>query len=386
LQRKIANALLYNAYDDLLIKEEHEITISALCKIIGYGSNDHKTIKKALVNLLSTVIEWNLVDGQKIEKEGSWNASSMISDAGIDGAICTYSYSNKMKKLLYRPELYGRVDMAVQAQFQSNYGLALYENCIRYQDIGQTPWFEIAKFRKLMGVPEVKYKIFRDFKRRVLDAAVEEVNKYSQIKVEPQLKKISRQVVAIQFLIERSLTNKAVVFQLSDGLNDHLGQVLKIKFGLSKKQIDDVCSNYDESYIRDKINIVEASGPFISGKIKNIARYLLCALRDDYQLTKSSSEVLSGATNKINKKNKIKKELNSLELNKLAEQKQRDDEKQILDQFHGLTEKKKKAILKKFEMSLRGLYRDIYFKHGLENYQIQRELYHFLRFKKVEVV
>src|SRR5690349_13402545 len=76
LQRKIANALLFNAYEELLDKDEHQIHIPTLCNLIGYDSNDHKTIKKALVNLLATVIEWNLVDGNKLDKEGVWNASS----------------------------------------------------------------------------------------------------------------------------------------------------------------------------------------------------------------------------------------------------------------------------------------------------------------------
>jgi hypothetical protein len=131
VQRKIANALLFNAYDELLAKEEHQINVRTLCNLIGYDSNDYKTIKKALINLLSTVIEWNLVDGSRLDAEGIWNASSIIADASIDGAVCTYSYSNKMKKLLYSPELYGRLNMVVQAKFQSTYGLALYENCIK---------------------------------------------------------------------------------------------------------------------------------------------------------------------------------------------------------------------------------------------------------------
>jgi hypothetical protein len=52
LQRKIANALLFNAYKELQNKEEHEIHIATLCQLIGYDSNDHKTIKKSLLLLL----------------------------------------------------------------------------------------------------------------------------------------------------------------------------------------------------------------------------------------------------------------------------------------------------------------------------------------------
>ncbi len=292
LQRKISNALLFKAYDNLLEKEEHQIHIGELCRIIGYNSNDHKMIKKALVELLSTVLEWNLVDGERLNSEnaGIWNASSIIADASIDGAICTYSYSNKMKKLLHHPELYGRLNMAVQAKFQSSYGLALYENCIRYQDIGQTPWFEILKFRKLMGVEEGKYKIFRDFKTRVLDKAVEEVNKYSPIMIDPQLRKQSRQVMAIQFCIKQSKKLSLVERIPSLDGQAKLSEVLKDKLGLSKKQISETLSKYDESYIREKIELIESSSSFQAGKIKNLARFLLCALKDDYQTTKSSAD------------------------------------------------------------------------------------------------
>ena len=69
-----------------------------------------------------------------------------------------------MKELLHRPEMYGRLNMLVQAKFQSTYGLALYENCIRYQNIDKTPWFDILQFRKLMGIEENKYKIKKRIK------------------------------------------------------------------------------------------------------------------------------------------------------------------------------------------------------------------------------
>ena len=36
LQRKITNALLYHAYKELMLKEEHEITVKQFCRLIGY--------------------------------------------------------------------------------------------------------------------------------------------------------------------------------------------------------------------------------------------------------------------------------------------------------------------------------------------------------------
>src|SRR5438477_13083872 len=83
LQRKISNALLYHAYKELMLKEEHEISVKQLCKLIGYQGNNHSAIRDALRELISTVIEWNLID----EKTGTenWTASSIIESVRLEG-------------------------------------------------------------------------------------------------------------------------------------------------------------------------------------------------------------------------------------------------------------------------------------------------------------
>ncbi len=369
LQRKIANALLYNAYDDLLIKEEYQIHIGSLCKLIGYDSNDHKSIKKALVNLLSTVIEWNLVDGNKVDAEGVWNASSIIADASIAGAICTYSYSNKMRKLLHRPELYGRLNMQVQAQFQSSYGLALYENCIRYQNIGQTPWFDLAKFRQLMGIEEGKYKIFRDFKTRVLDKAVEEVNKYSPIIVDSQMRKQNRQVIAIQFLI-KPVHEVTVPEKQEDALLQNTqAEILKRTFGLSKKQIAEVLSAYTAEYIASKIKLIENSSSFKANKINHLANYFLSALQDDYQ----PAQVRPAQTKVAYSKQK------QAEQNK-ADEYRRFQDKQLYQTFEKRNAADKETVLKKFQKYVsKGIYHNLYLRDGLENILVRDQLCVFLR-------
>ena len=377
VQRKIANALLFNAYEELLIKEEYEIHIRTLCNLIGYDSHDHKTIKKALVNLLSTVIEWNLVDGSKVDAEGVWNASSIIADASIDGAVCTYSYSNKMKKLLYCPELYGRLNMVVQAKFQSTYGLALYENCIRYQNIEQTPWFDIAQFRKLMGVEDGKYTIFRDFKKRVLDKAIEEVNKYSPLQVSTKIQKQGRQVTGIQFVIKHG--NEVPMDADSNIESVPLSQQLKERFAFSKGQIDDTLTNYDEKYILEKIAIVESSASYSTGKINNVAKYLLSALQEDYQPVKSSKQARQSKKSPVIEQKKP-------EESKQAEYRRYQD-KRIIETFNKQSAAQKRKTLKEFEQSLgNSLYKDIYERDGLSNVLILDQLCEFIRVHKTAVL
>lgn len=369
LQRKIANALLFNAYKDLQEKDEHSIHIAKLCEIIGYDSNDHKTIKKALINLISTVLEWNLVDGERLDNEGVWNASSIIAGASIDGAVCTYSYSSQMRRLLYRPNIYGRLDMMVQAKFQSTYGLALYENCNRFQDIGQTPWFTLAKFRKLMGVEEGKYKIFRDFKSRVLDKAVEEVNKYSTLQISPQVRKQNRQVVSIQFLIKKP--KLSAVPKLDDSAQDSIADVLKEKFGFSAKQTMQVLADHSEIYIKEKIDLVTSSPSFINGKVKNIAKYLMSALRDNYQAPKPSTAKIVTSSNIVQSDDK-----SNLELQMKF---RRFHEAELFKLFEELSARKKAGLLNKFEKYLVGVYEQVYAREGFKNILIREQLCQFLK-------
>lgn len=382
LQRKIANALLFNAYPHMQDSDEHTINIGKLCQLIGYDSNDHKIIKRSLVNLLSTVLEWNLVDGDRLDTNGVWNASSIIADASIDGAVCTYSYSNKMRKLLHRPNIYGRLDMLVQAKFQSGYGLALYENCNRFQDVGRTPWFGLDKFRKLMGVEEGKYKIFRDFKTRVLDKAVEEVNKFSSLTISPQLRKQNRQVVSIQFLIK-----KQNVISIDTTPKDEVGEeltlsdILRSQFGFSIKQTKDTVEQYEEKYIREKISLIEASVSFKTGKVKNMAKYLLSALRDDYQPAKNSTAVKRVSSLDLESEKKQPQE-SAEQLTKIR----RLQDKQLLQLFEQQPGLDRIELLKKFETYLTGMYQDVYFRDGLKNVLAQDKLCEYLRYIKHPLV
>ncbi len=393
LQRKIANALLFNAYQDLMVKEEHEIHIATLCQLIGYDSKDYKTIKQSLVKLLSTVLEWNLVDGDRVDAEGVWSASSIIADASIKGPICTYSYSNKMRKLLHRPAIYGRLDMMVQAKFQSSYGLALYENCNRFQDIGQSPWFDLDKFRKLMGVDDSKYKVFRDFKSRVLDKAVEEVNAYSSITVEPQLRRANQKVIAIQFLIKKANTQKVITDEKSKSV---LLEVLQLQFGLSKRQIAEVCTQYKDAYIREKINIIESSASFQTGKINNLAKYLLTALKEDYQAPKAGKEIVIEHEKRPARKSRKKSNVldfsdpESKAAHELENDYARYQHKALLAVVNDMTAIEKTKITADFEKYLtkssRGIYNNLYFRDGLAHPLIQDQLVAYLRRNKPDIV
>jgi plasmid replication initiation protein len=345
LQRKISNVLLFNAYEELKQKEEHEISIKKLCELIDYGSHDYKTIKNALRQLLVVVLEWNILN-ENLPEEEEWNASTILADVGIRGAVCSYSYSPKMKKLLYSPSIYGRINVAIQARFTSSYALALYENCARYKNLQYTKWFSIAVFRQLMGVEEGMYKEFPGFKRRIIDKAVEEINSLSDLQIEPEFRRESQRAVAVRFKIgskkgaeegrgteKREMLNHLEQREGSDShLPNYLDLILQKEFGLDKKQIKQVTQNYEQGYIQQKIELIKTSTSYITGKIQNLASYLLIALKNDFQKPKSSKESMIEIQ-------EYKTEQQELEL--ISEQKM----KKIVDAYYNYIDETLRSIL-----------------------------------------
>jgi hypothetical protein len=290
LQRKITNALLYHAYKELLMKEEHEITVKQLCRLIGYHGNNHSAIREALKGLISTVIEWNLINDETGAE--NWTASSILASVSLEGPLCYFAYSPRMKQLLHSPSMFGKIDLVIQSKFRSSYGLALYENCIRYRGLPYTKWFDMDLFKKLMGVVPGKYDIFRDFKRRVLDKAIDEVNTYSDLVIASDVVKEGRKVVKIRFSLKDRAKKTRLGHQVkSPTTHDLMGQLQSV-FGLSTQQIESLLTEYQAEYVQEKIAVIEASKPYQEGRVENLAGYLLSALKNNYQLAKPKSNRL----------------------------------------------------------------------------------------------
>lgn len=376
LQRKIANALLYNAYLNLKTKETHEIRISALSELIGYNSRDLKTIKTALIKLISTVVEWNLFDDAN--DLGTWNASSIIADAQIDGPICRYSYSPLMRELLYNPARYAVIDLKVQEYFTSSYGLALYENCIRYVNIpgeAQTPWISMRDFRRLMGVQDGKYKEFKDLKKRVIKIAVEEVNSVTPITVTVEYRRSSGSTDEIKFHIDKKkaitegseATEIVLQAKQEEASSDTIINDLKATFGLTHKVSETLVKKYGKEKLVEKSKMITNGAPYKEGKIKNLAGYLTHALDEDYgQVTVTNSPTSLPIKN-------------TDDLFEIRQQYDRYVEKAVYEAYRALDDKEKRTLDKQFSESLAGLYLDSFQKGGLSDTLVRAQFVKFLR-------
>src|SRR3954452_354743 len=99
-------------------------------------------------------------------------------------ATIEYSIPKRLRVILERSNRWGRIRCAVSYAMTSKYAISLYEMlCLRINMHQCIETIDIKKFRELLGVPDGAYERGLDFQRKVIEPAVLEVNKLSDLSV-----------------------------------------------------------------------------------------------------------------------------------------------------------------------------------------------------------
>lgn len=206
LQRKVFNVLLVNAYDELLTKKEHEIELALLRVLIGYNSRDRAPLKEALRAIRSVPVEFNLL-GDGNSEDPPWTVTGLISEASIDQGMVVYSFGPKMAEALYNPSIYALINLRVQSRLTSSFALNLYENLARFRNVGSTGWIALETVRKMLDAVAPLYDEFKRLNTRVLQKAMEECNRKSDLSVSMEVRRRAtkgRPVTDLKFKIRQN--------------------------------------------------------------------------------------------------------------------------------------------------------------------------------------
>ncbi|MDP2520860.1 replication initiation protein [Shimia thalassica] len=278
LQRKLSNVLLLNAYDTLQSQAKHHIDARTLCQMIGYNSNDMDTLKQSLRGLAETVAEWDMLD-EKGQQE--WGVSSLLSYAKLKGGVCEYAYSPALADKLHDPKVFALINLNIQRRFTSGHSLALYENCYRFIRTGSTGWWSMDLFRRLMGLEGSSYyESYKHLNAKVIKPAVAEVNKTSNILIEPETRKRGRVVTDVRFLIREN--PQLAILDLDDGAGVRHGPVYARlrEHGVSDRLARQWLSTHGEEQVAAKLDYVGQRK-----NVKSMVGYLSTALQEDYSDT-----------------------------------------------------------------------------------------------------
>lgn len=118
----------------------------------------------------------------------------------------------------------GAVDFFTQyllsntVKFKSVYSVRLYELLAQWKnaDMRKMPIFELDKLRGQLGIAINQYQVIADFKKRVLDKAISEINEHSDLVVSYEQIKKGRVISGFKFKISEKANNEKHDFKMTD--------------------------------------------------------------------------------------------------------------------------------------------------------------------------
>lgn len=108
-------------------------------------------------------------------------------------------------------EFFTQYLLSQTAQLKSVYSSRLYELLIQWRNTGKTPIINLEDFRAQLGIEGNQYKLMSDFKKRVLDLAINDINEKTDIKATYQQHKKGRSISGFSFNFkQKKLANQSV--------------------------------------------------------------------------------------------------------------------------------------------------------------------------------
>lgn len=300
----------------------YRVTIKELAKYIGVDSNKnvYREIAEATGGMIGRVLEIGSLKEERYLQVGlissaDYKVGEGYVDLSVDPKLRPYLLELKANFT----KAYLRDLMAMK----SVYSIRLYDLLNQYRKIGKRE-IEIDALKEILGLGK-KYKAYKNFKARVINSSVKEINERTDLDIDFIERKRGKAVHAIDFVI-KGKKGFRIAPETYDDSEDQKGLLKKmVDHGLSQKQAQkfyDLYSETDPSRITDNVKTLEIG--LSQGKIPKPGGWLKKAIEDDWREQKSLFQ---------QSKEQAQKDADERKQNKLdKERKIASLEKRILDQ------------------------------------------------------
>lgn len=139
------------------------------------------------------------------------------------------------------------------AGLKSAYAIRLYELLMQWKAASKTPAFELQHFRKQLGLLEGEYKTMVNFKTRVLELALKQINEHTDITVSYEQHKTGRAITGFSFSFKPKKAEKPAKAKKSEQPKDKQKQ--NLAWGTSEnhlfKQLQQKCPGLNKGYVEE---------------------------------------------------------------------------------------------------------------------------------------
>ena len=212
-QRLILLAIIEARENGKGINANDPLTVHASTYIHTFNVEKHSaytSLKEACKSLFARQFSY-----EEINKNGNLTqyTSRWVSKIGYtkNEATVEIIFAPDVVPLITRlEEHFTSYELEQVAQLQSKYATRLYEILIAWRSTGKTPVLTINEFRKQIGVIDSEYKIISNFKLRVLEPSIKQINDLTDIDVTYEQHKKGRTITGFSFNFKQKQQAKKI--------------------------------------------------------------------------------------------------------------------------------------------------------------------------------
>ena len=161
--------------------------------------NTYAMLSEAAQTLFNRQVTYMMVDEKRNKPEKRvirWvSGISYVEGAGV----LKLRFSPEIVPLITRLEQNFTSYELEQVKSLNVYATRLYELLVCWRSTGNTPIIEIEDFRSKIGVLPTEYKLMSDFKKRVFEPAIQQINKHTDLTVNYDQHKSGRTITGFSF-------------------------------------------------------------------------------------------------------------------------------------------------------------------------------------------
>lgn len=193
------------------ISEMHRISAIEFAKAYGLTNNAaYKGLKEAVLHLFERRFSWTekTERGNTRHVQARWVSKVAYIDA--EGLVELRFSEDVLPLLAELKERFTMYDLENIKDLTSSYAIRLYELLIAWRLTGKTPNFPLQDFREKLGLLPSEYPRMTDFKRRVLDVAIKQINKHTDITASYEQHKRGRSISGFSFTFEMKKSTQVI--------------------------------------------------------------------------------------------------------------------------------------------------------------------------------
>ena len=177
--RKLWTFLLHAVWDDLEIRQVHELSVTDINHVFREMGGDHNSawIWESAKRLAKTTVEWEYKLGDDRLQGISSIFGAVLSKTARQANRLNFNFPPLLIPIIKQPYRFARLRIHFMIGLSGKYAVTLYELLEGFAN-RRDGCFEcsIAELRQWLKLPDGTYQTWKNFKLRVLDPSIEQIN------------------------------------------------------------------------------------------------------------------------------------------------------------------------------------------------------------------